>query len=128
MAGEVPKKRSIRKNGMIAVLLIGFILLYWQIDGRERLDLFMSSPKPMTSNEYLDMFQKLSQEACTEKDTNKYKIPEDECRRLIRRHHDECARAVAAEFPGAANTPQRMLLIGKAYTTCVFVDKKDKGL
>ncbi len=99
-------------------------MIYWQLDGEKRLQLFALENSPMNAQEFLDVFEINSKEACKEKDKNKYRLPEDECISKIRRYSSQCRTKAVEKFPGKVNTIEKMLLIGNFFTSCVFEEKE----
>jgi hypothetical protein len=105
---------------LVAALMIVFVLAYWQIDGQRRMELFIIENSPLNTREFLDVFEQHSLEACKEKNTNKYDLPEKDCVKLIRKRTNICKSKAAEKFLERANTVEKMLLIRNFYTTCIF--------
>lgn len=120
------KHKSWLKPILIMISMVVFVLVYWRLDGQERLELYVVENTPMNTREFLDVFEGNSLVACQEQTTNKYKIDQEECIRLIRRHSSDCKAQASEKFVGKANTVERMLLISNFYTTCIFDRKAEK--
>lgn len=105
--------------------MVGFVVVYWQLDGEKRLQLFAIENSPMNTEEFLSIFEVNSTEACKEKDRNKYGLPEAECIAKIKSNSSACRKKTAEKFHGKVNKIEKMLLIGNFYTACIFTEKED---